>query len=114
MFQNAACAMMAIAADTDSIEEREELSVELTAEDYESLMVDWLSEVLYLFDASRFAARRFVVDEISPKGLRARLCGEPREPKRHRWELIVKAVTYHELKVVEKDGRWETEVYLDI
>ena len=114
LFQNAACAMMAIAADTDSIEEREELSVELTAEDYESLMVDWLSEVLYLFDASRFAARRFVVDEISPRGLRARLLGEPRDPQRHPWELIVKAVTYHELKVVEKNGRWETEVYLDI
>ena len=57
LFQNAARAMMAIAAETDSIDEREELPVELKAEDYESLMVDWLSEVLYLFDASRFAAK---------------------------------------------------------
>ena len=114
LFQNAARAMMAIAAETDSIDEREELAVELAAEDYESLMVDWLSEVLYLFDTSRFAARRFVVDEISPKGLRARLFGEPRDPRRHPWELIVKAVTYHQLQVVEKNGRWETEVYLDI
>lgn len=114
LFQNAARAMMAIAAESDSIDEREELPVELKAEDYESLMVDWLSEVLYLFDASRFAARRFVVDEISPNGLRARLLGEPRDPRRHPWELIIKAVTYHQLKVVEKNGRWETEVYLDI
>ncbi len=114
LFQNAALAMMAIAAESDSIDEREELPVELKAEDYESLMVDWLSEVLYLFDASRFAARRFVVDEISPNGLRARLLGEPRDPRRHPWELIIKAVTYHQLKVVETNGRWETEVYLDI
>ena len=102
LFQNAALAMMAIAAETDSIDEREELPVELNAEDYESLMVDWLSEVLYLFDASRFAGRRFVVDEISSKGLRARLFGELRDPRRHPWELIIKAVTYHQLKVVEK------------
>ena len=114
LFQNAALAMMAIAAETGSIDEREALPVELNAEDYESLMVDWLSEVLYLFDTSRFAARRFVVDEIRSKGLRARLFGEPRDPRRHPWELIVKAVTYHQLKVVEKNGRWETEVYLDI
>jgi SHS2 domain-containing protein len=114
LFQNAASAMIAIAVETDSIEPRGELPVELNAEGYESLMVDWLSEVLYLFDASRFAARRFLVDEISPKGLRARVLGEPRDPQQHPWKLIVKAVTYHELKVVEKNGRWKAEVYLDV
>ena len=114
LFENAASAMMAIATGTNAIEERDELPVELSADDYESLMVDWLSEVLYLFDASRFAARRFVVEEIRSRGLRARLFGEPRDPRRHPWELIVKAVTYYELKVGEKNGRWETEVYLDI
>ena len=77
-------------------------------------MFDWLNEVLYPFDSSRFAPRRFSVEDISEKRMRAGLFGEPRDPGRHRWKLIVKAITYHELKVLEKNGRWETEVYLDI
>ena len=40
--------------------------------------------------------------------------GGPRDPERHSWELIVKAVTYHQLKVHQKNGRWEPEVFLDI
>ena len=114
LFENAAQAMGAIAADSGSIDARAEMSVEVTGEDYESLLVNWLSEIVYLFDSGRFAAARCQVEEISPKELRARLIGEPRDPSRHPWRLIIKAVTYHEIEVVERDGRWEARVFLDI
>jgi SHS2 domain-containing protein len=40
--------------------------------------------------------------------------GEPRDPLRHRARLIVKAVTYHQLKIERRGGMWVAEVYLDI
>ena len=114
LFENAARAMGVIAADADAIDPRGELTVEVTGEDYESLLVNWLSEIVYLFDSGRFAAARYEVDEITPQKLGARLIGEPRDPARHPWRLIIKAVTYHEIEVAERKGRWEARVFLDI
>ena len=125
LFENSAEAMMAIAAEDCRIETREERSVEISGDDYESLLVNWLSEVLYLFDSEEFAVQQFHVESIEgPQAdaamqddlmrLRARLVGERRDPQRHPWSLIVKAVTYHEIEVAKRDGRWEARVFLDI
>ena len=85
--------------------------VELRGEDYESLLVNWLSEVLYLLDTGQFKPRQFQVESIRPDHLRARLTGGAGPAQ---WRLIVKAVTYHQIEVKEKDGRWEATVYLDV
>jgi SHS2 domain-containing protein len=114
LFRIAACALMAIAAGGLFVSDIEQHAVEVTGHDYESLMVNWLEEVLYLFDSGRFAADNFIVTEITPEFLRAHLLGEPRDPARHPWRLIVKAITYHQIEVVERDGRWEARVFVDI
>jgi len=114
LFGNGARAMMAIAADPETLSGEEEKQLEVQGVDYPDLMVNWLSEVLYFFDTDQFAARNFRIDDIASDRLRATLIGEPRDPERHSWELIVKAVTYHQLKVHQKNGRWEAEVFLDI
>ncbi len=113
-FENGARAMGVIAADPDAAQPRTELAVEITGDDYESLLVNWLSEIVYLFDSGRFAARRYKVNEITPQKLTARLLGEPRDPRRHPWRLIIKAVTYHEIEVAERNGRWEARIFVDI
>lgn len=114
LFENAGRAMMAIAADLEGVAARVEHAVALDGADYEDLLVNWLSEILYLFDSDRLAPCAFHVDAIEPVALTGRIAGEPREPRRHRWKLIVKAVTYHQLSVSEKQGRWEAQVFLDI
>lgn len=114
LFVNAARAMMAIAADDDPVAETAERAIEIDGEDYESLLVNWLSELLYLFDAGEFVAATIEVQTISPARLTARLSGEPRDPARHRWKLIVKAVTYHALEVKNTGAGWEARVFLDI
>lgn len=114
LFENSARAMLALSADTSAVVEREHKVIELESEDYEPLLVDWLNEILYLFDSDAFAPANFQVEEITPRRLKARLSGERRDPKRHPWTLIVKAVTYYELRVEQRNGRWEAQVFLDI
>ena len=114
LFENSARAMMAIAVDTSAAESREERIITVEGEDYESLLVNWLNEILYLFDTNSFAPKQFHVEEITPGRLKGRLVGEPRDPKRHPWTLIVKAVTYYELRVEQRGDRWESQVFLDI
>jgi len=112
LFENAARALMSFTSGTP--EAVEETRIEAAGEDFESLLVNWLSEILYLFDSGRFAPRSFAVETIEPSRLRARLTGEPRDPARHAWKLIVKAVTYHGIEVAERNGRWEATVIVDI
>jgi len=114
LYANAAVAMLSIATDVAAIEPRETYHLAVASGDRESLMVDWLSEVLYWFDGKRIALTGFEIDRFDGVSLAATAHGEPRDPVRHRANLIVKAVTYHQLRIVEHEGRWLADVYLDI
>src|SRR5262245_5246762 len=114
LYANAAVAMLSVMGDPSAAESREAYRIEVTSGDRESLMVDWLNEVLYWFDGKRIALREFRIDDFRDDALVATASGEPRDAQRHRARLIVKAVTYHQLKIESRDGLWTAEVYLDI
>lgn len=114
LFQNAALALVSIAGDIDNVEARCGYPLEAAGTDYESLLVAWLSEVLYWIDGKRITFCRFRITEIGPARLTATGWGEPCDPIRHRTKVIVKAVTWHQLRVAEAAQGWVAEVYLDI
>lgn len=107
-------AMLSIAAVLDQTEPRQEYELSAEGSDYESLLVAWLSEVLYLYDGRGVAVNQFRVHAITPQAIAATALGEPRDPKRHPALLDVKAVTWHQLKVEETPAGWVAQVYLDI
>jgi protein archease len=114
LFVHSALAMLSIAGDLSFVEPREGFSVSAAGADRESLMVAWLSEVLYWYDGKRVAFRDFRVLDLSDSGINAIGIGEPRDPLRHPAHVIVKAVTWHQLKLELRHGIWLAEVYLDI
>lgn len=114
LFSNAAVALLAIAADLDRAAPRERYNIHAEGQDWESLLVNWLSEVLWLYDGRGIAFKEFQVAEIGPRSISATGLGEPRDPQRHPARLVVKAVTWHQLKVAETPQGWVAEVYLDI
>ena len=90
--------------------------VELTAGDLESLLVDWLNEVLYLHEVSGIVPADVEVDEISPRSIQATIRGRR---SRQIPELQIKAVTYHQLWIGPdqehlENGQWKAEVFFDI
>lgn len=108
-----ACAGMALFALTGAAAETVEVEQAVTVEspDVESLLVDWLSELVYLYETGGCAFHEIEVTEWSPQRLVATVRGgRPAGPPR----LHVKAVTYHDLAVGEAGGGWEAQVYLDI
>jgi SHS2 domain-containing protein len=114
LFANAAMALMSIAADIDDVRPVHEYPLTASAPDPESLLVAWLSEVLYWVDGRRILFRNFRVMEMNDSRLTAIGLGEPHDPARHHARLIVKAVTWHQLKIAQSGGRWIAEVYLDV
>ncbi len=114
LFARSAVAMLSIAADPEAAAARFEYRIGVESGDRESLLVDWLSEVLYWFDGKLIAFHDFRVTRFQETAIEAVGLGEPRDPERHRARLIVKAVTYHQLKIEQHGGTWVAEVYLDI
>jgi SHS2 domain-containing protein len=42
------------------------------------------------------------------------LSGEYFDPAKHQGRLLLKAATYHNLKVVDENGRWTAEIIFDV
>jgi SHS2 domain-containing protein len=102
-----------IVSKPDAVESRDRLTVHVAGTDLEYLFVDWLDELLFLFESKRFLAREFET-ELDDTGLSAIVRGEPCDPARHVLAHEVKAVTYHGLTVEQSADGWRAEVILDI
>ena len=98
-FANAAYGMFSIIADLDNIKEAESRCLEITDNDIEGLLFEWLNRLLYYFDVEMLIFRSFEVDILADNRLKATCYGEKYDPSRHRLESGVKSATYHMMKV---------------
>jgi SHS2 domain-containing protein len=113
VFANAARAMFSLIADLDDVDESISCDVEVSGEDQEVLLVEWLNELIYLFDARNMVFRRFEILDIGRISLKARVYGEKLDLSRHRLKMVIKAATYHILKV-ERDDGFRAQVLFDV
>lgn len=77
------------------------------------LLFDWMGELHAAFELRRMLFREFAV-AVDADGLRATARGEPYDPQRHSLAHEIKAITQHELTVVETALGWEATVIVDI
>ncbi len=112
-FVNAARALFSLITELDDVEEVLYRDMELTASDEESLLVEWLNELIYLFDAEGIIFNRFDINELDSTSLKARSYGEKVDSSKHKLKTGVKAATYHMLKV-DKDNGCKVQVLFDI
>jgi len=112
-FTNAARALFSLITELDDVEEVLHRDIELTAADQESLLVEWLNELLYLFDAENIIFKRFDITRLDNTKLKARSYGEKVNSSKHKLKIGVKAATYHMLKVDRDDG-CQVQVLFDI
>ncbi len=114
LFGNAALGVESIALDVTGVQPKEEYRLSASGEDIEALLVNWLNEIIFYLDARHVAVSRFHFDNCSETEVAAIGWGEVRDPKRHPPRLVVKAATYHQLKIARQNGNYVAEVYLDI
>jgi protein archease len=114
VFANAGKALIDLIVDLSSIAPREELRIEVQGPDPPGLLVDWLSEILYLQDAEDWLFCDFAVRSLQDTAIVAIGRGERRDPGRHQIKLLVKAITYHQLALEQTAQGWRAQVYVDI
>lgn len=110
LFARAAHALGAIQGRPSETRENVSREVEVSGVDRETLLVNWLNEILFLQDVQKESYSRFQVVTISDTSLRASLYGGPDATGRQ----TVKAVTFHGLKIERMADGWEATVVVDV
>ena len=120
LFCDAACAVLAILLDlkaSEPLQPRSSVPLRLEAEDPESLLVDFLNELIFLFDTRGFLARDVQVTSVhlhSPAHLHGQLQGDTFDSAKHHAKTEIKAATFHGLELHRTRGRLEAEVVFDL
>lgn len=111
-FANAAYGLFSIIAELKGVKEVEARQLEVSEEDPEALLVEWLNSLIYIFDVEMLLLKRFDIGYFDSNTLKATCYGERYDPSHHQLKIGVKAATYHMLKVDE--GRNRVQVIFDV
>ncbi len=117
LFENAAVGFFHLITDLKRVKARTTRQIHIGGyeeESLERLMVDWLSELLYLHDVENLLFRTFTVESVGKEGLEGVAEGEAFLEGVHVIKTEVKAVTYHGIKVGQENGRWMARVIFDL
>lgn len=116
LFSNAALALFSVMGDLGAINPKQERTISLDDPSVERLLLDFLSELVYLKDAEAMLFSQFEVNIIGKETyhLHAKLHGEPIDPSKHRLGVDVKGVTLHRFKFEQLSDGFQAQVVLDI
>jgi protein archease len=85
--------------------------IRLTSLDCNVLLIDFLSEALYLSDIYNEAYLDVDIEELSDTSINAIVHGI----KVGGFEVVeIKAVTFHDLNIMQINGMWQTDIVFDI
>ncbi|MBB5253023.1 archease [Sulfurisphaera ohwakuensis] len=114
-FENAAVAVFEVMTDTSKVEPREMREVKIDGYDLENLLYRWIESLLVYYDSEIMLFSKFHVN-IDEKNLtlEGKAWGEKFNPNKHERRTVVKAMTYHEMKIENKGNYYILTFVVDI
>ncbi len=114
VFERAAWGMTTLLYDPETVSPAGNEEVRVEADDREALLLRWLSEINRLHQVRHRVYCRFAVKRMSDTTLEGEIAGEAIDKRRHAVYGEIKAVTFHGLRVEERDGVWTAQVLFDV
>ncbi len=102
-FANAGYAMFDQLADISNVKKKQTFKFDVEGTDREQLLVDFLSELLYLFDTELVLLSDFQIN-YDGELLQVVARGEKIDKSRHEMRKAIKAVSYHAIEVAPEKG----------
>jgi SHS2 domain-containing protein len=91
-----------------------EKALTVEGSDPADLLINFLREILYLFNGEALIVGECEITKCGNKALDARLLLEPYNKKKHVMKTEIKAVTYHGLAVKKTKKGWRARVIFDV
>lgn len=115
LFENAAFALFdQITGLGDMPRGKDATDINVSGFDIEDLMINWLRELLYLFSGKGRIVQSVHINRISDTEISASAAWTEFISGHHEIRNDIKAVTYHQIEVGEKNGRWHANVIFDL
>ena len=118
LFEHAALALFEQSADIATIKGTQTKEISLGSETLETLLFDFLSEILYIKDANQLIGKvcKVVISkaEDGSYSLKATIKGDLINQRTHTLKSDIKAITYHMFKIEETPKGWVAFVVVDI
>lgn len=114
LFANSAFALFDVMTDVEKIEIKEHLPLEVEGVDRDDLMVNWMRELLYLYQGSGYLLREFRVREVKDTLVKADVCGEKIDPDRHEIKKEIAAVAYHQSRMEKTGNQWTAQLVFEV
>ena len=114
LFQNAAAALYHALGEFGLKAERITHELKFEADSQEELLVEFLSELLYRFDAHRLLFDQIEIHELNPGSIDATVTGAEVDWSNSKPNYELKAVTYHQTKIEQTENGFRATVILDV
>ena len=114
VFANAALGLFSLITDPRKVEEKLHLDIKASSQDRDSLLVEWLNELIYCFDVRHVLFRRFEISSLTDNELEATCYGEDFDPTKHKIKIGVKAATYHMLRLDKDNNGYKAQIIFDV
>ncbi|MBS3736647.1 MAG: archease [Candidatus Bipolaricaulota bacterium] len=118
LFSEAGRALFSLMVDIEGIQRDESLELELSEQNLEDLLYEWLSELLSLSNLNGQVYGEFskvtITEAVSGYGLEAVARGENIDPEKHELGTEVKAVTYQGLEINDTEDGWRCRFVVDV
>jgi SHS2 domain-containing protein len=115
LFANSALALFDVmVADMDKIESKERLPLEVEGADRDDLMINWVRELLYLYQSSGYLIKEFVIREVKDTVVKADVAGEKIDPDRHEIKQEIAAVAFHKSRMEKTGNQWTAHLIFEL
>jgi SHS2 domain-containing protein len=114
LFANSGFALFDIMTQIDKVEIKEHMTLEVEGGDRDDLMVNWMRELLYLYQGSGYLLKEFIVQEVKDTHIRGEVSGEKFDPDRHEIQREIRAVVSHQSRMEKTGNQWTAQVVLEL
>ena len=114
LFENAALALFDQIIDPVGVKGARKDHLTIHGTDWPDLMVNWLRELLYIWNGKEKLVESIDIISITENELTAKIRLDSFDPARHSIKNEIKAVTYHQIQVNQVASGWESKIIFDV
>jgi SHS2 domain-containing protein len=101
-------------ADLEKVECKDSIPLEVEGTDRDDLMVNWVRELLYLYQGSGYLLKEFLIREVKETLVKADVRGEKIDPDRHEIQQEIAAVASHKSRMQKTGNQWTAHLIFEV